>query len=593
MEGAARLVSEHRFQELSQLASILEVLEHRRALLGVLRQSLSRAERLPAHRRGEPRARAALAQHRGRQLRPRPPQPRRRVGDRPGADGLPARDHRRAPGRLASCRASWPRSTTSEARPLRGARRGRDADERAVKKAFRALARELHPDVNRHDPEAEEKFKEAAEAYEILSDAERRATYDRYGFEGLESRGYASQRPRLRLVRRHLRRLLRRRPVRRRLRRRRRAACRAATWGWRSRSPSSRPRAATGRGGLRPRGRLRALPRQPRRAGHADRDLRALRRRRARARGHAHRVRPARARAGLRRLRGRGQDPDTALRGVRAAAGARRCARRSTVDVPAGIADEQRIRLTGRGHAGERGGPPGDLYVLVRVRRGRALPARRQRPRDRGRRARAGGRARRHGHAWPRSTARRSSRCRRAPSRARSSRLRGRGMPAIGRGRRGDQRVVMNVVIPRNLSRAPARAARGAARLAHGREPGRAERRVAAGEGQARLPRDPARRAGAAPRTPSGCSAALLELAPSGRGAGGRRRLGRVRALRRARASCPRSRRRGRGGRRARGGERRRGGRRLGRALARVPPAGARGRAAAGAPALEPSRARG
>ena len=40
MEGAARLVSEHRFQELSQLASLLEVLEHRRALLGVLRQSL-------------------------------------------------------------------------------------------------------------------------------------------------------------------------------------------------------------------------------------------------------------------------------------------------------------------------------------------------------------------------------------------------------------------------------------------------------------------------------------------------------------------------------------------------------------------------
>ena len=37
------------------------------------------------------------------------------------------------------------------------------------------------------------------------------------------------------------------------------------------------------------------------------------------------------------------------------------------VDIPAGIADEQRIRLGGRGHAGERGGPPGDLYVLVRV----------------------------------------------------------------------------------------------------------------------------------------------------------------------------------------------------------------------------------
>ena len=67
----------------------------------------------------------------------------------------------------------------------------RDADEKQIKKAFRALARELHPDVNRHDPEAEEKFKEAAEAYEILSDADRRAVFDRYGFEGLDSRGFA------------------------------------------------------------------------------------------------------------------------------------------------------------------------------------------------------------------------------------------------------------------------------------------------------------------------------------------------------------------------------------------------------------------
>src|ERR671931_1184446 len=69
----------------------------------------------------------------------------------------------------------------------------RDAGEAEIKKAFRGLARELHPDVNRHDPEAEEKFKEAAEAYEILSDPDRRSTYDRFGFEGLDSRGYASQ----------------------------------------------------------------------------------------------------------------------------------------------------------------------------------------------------------------------------------------------------------------------------------------------------------------------------------------------------------------------------------------------------------------
>jgi molecular chaperone DnaJ len=67
---------------------------------------------------------------------------------------------------------------------------GRDASDADIKKAFRALARELHPDINRHDPAAEEKFKEVAEAYEVLSDPERRAIYDRYGQEGLRSGGY-------------------------------------------------------------------------------------------------------------------------------------------------------------------------------------------------------------------------------------------------------------------------------------------------------------------------------------------------------------------------------------------------------------------
>ena len=63
----------------------------------------------------------------------------------------------------------------------------RDASDQEIKKAFRKLARELHPDVNAHDPQAEDKFKEAAEAYEILSDSQRRATYDRYGHDGLRS----------------------------------------------------------------------------------------------------------------------------------------------------------------------------------------------------------------------------------------------------------------------------------------------------------------------------------------------------------------------------------------------------------------------
>jgi molecular chaperone DnaJ len=66
---------------------------------------------------------------------------------------------------------------------------GRNAGEAEVKKAFRRLARELHPDVNNHDPDAEEKFKEAAEAYEILSDPERRQVYDRYGHDGLRRGG--------------------------------------------------------------------------------------------------------------------------------------------------------------------------------------------------------------------------------------------------------------------------------------------------------------------------------------------------------------------------------------------------------------------
>jgi len=66
----------------------------------------------------------------------------------------------------------------------------RGASETEIKKAFRRVARELHPDVNRHDPEAEEKFKQVAEAYEVLSDPERRQTYDAFGHEGLRTGGW-------------------------------------------------------------------------------------------------------------------------------------------------------------------------------------------------------------------------------------------------------------------------------------------------------------------------------------------------------------------------------------------------------------------
>ncbi|MBM3667365.1 MAG: molecular chaperone DnaJ [Actinobacteria bacterium] len=70
---------------------------------------------------------------------------------------------------------------------------GRGASEAELKRSFRRLARELHPDVNAHDPQAEEKFKQAAEAYEVLSDPERRRTYDQFGHEGLRSGGWSSE----------------------------------------------------------------------------------------------------------------------------------------------------------------------------------------------------------------------------------------------------------------------------------------------------------------------------------------------------------------------------------------------------------------
>lgn len=66
----------------------------------------------------------------------------------------------------------------------------RNADEKIIKKAFRTQARELHPDVNKSDPDAETKFKEAAEAYEVLSNPESRATYDRYGHDGVKRGGF-------------------------------------------------------------------------------------------------------------------------------------------------------------------------------------------------------------------------------------------------------------------------------------------------------------------------------------------------------------------------------------------------------------------
>ena len=327
----------------------------------------------------------------------------------------------------------------------------RDADAGEVKKAFRRLARELHPDVNSHDPEAEEKFKEAAEAYEILSDSERRATYDRFGFEGLDSRGYASQAHGFGSFADIFDAFFGGDPF---------GAAFGRGGGGRVQGGDiavevdvTLAEAATGQtvdvsyelvdtcehcngNGAEPGTPIETCP----------------------TCGGAGRVRAVTRTAFGQLVREQacdtcGGDGRIATEPCRECGGRGRRAVRKTlqVEIPAGIADEQRIRLSGRGHAGERGGPPGDLYVLVRVaederflRDGSNLVTVVDVPAP----------AAALGTTVTVPTLDGDEEVEVAPGTQPGSvvTLRGRGMPTIGRGRRGDQQVVLNVVIPRNLS---------------------------------------------------------------------------------------------------------------------------------------------
>jgi molecular chaperone DnaJ len=335
----------------------------------------------------------------------------------------------------------------------------RDADDATIKTAFRRLAREHHPDVNKDDPDAADRFKEALEAYEVLSDAQRRATYDRYGREGLRSGGYAPN--------------------------------------FDSGSIADIFEAFFGGGG----------------GGGAFGDLFGMAGARAggaiqggdvavtaevdlaeAARGaavevsyeavgvcehcHGNGAEPGTPIETCARCQGSGQlravsrtpfgqvmrttacdvchgdgrvarDPCKVCRGR-----GRRVERpKVNVDVPAGIADGQRIRISGRGHAGERGGPSGDLYVLIRVR---------EDPRfvrdgdDLVTAVDVSGPLAALGTVVSVDTVLDGSVDVEIPAGTQPHEtliVRGAGMPALRGRRHGDLRVVVNVVVPRHLSR--------------------------------------------------------------------------------------------------------------------------------------------
>ena len=68
---------------------------------------------------------------------------------------------------------------------------GKQADEKEIKRAYRKLAKKYHPDMNPGDKVAEQKFKEVTEAYNVLSDKEKKKLYDQFGFAAFDEAGNA------------------------------------------------------------------------------------------------------------------------------------------------------------------------------------------------------------------------------------------------------------------------------------------------------------------------------------------------------------------------------------------------------------------
>jgi molecular chaperone DnaJ len=320
----------------------------------------------------------------------------------------------------------------------------RDASESEVKKAFRRLARELHPDVNK-EPDAEDRFKEAAEAYEVLSDAERRRTYDAYGHEGLRSGGFdpgagfgsiddifqaffgggfgfggraaaaggdiaVAVEVELAEVATGARREVSYDAV---------GTCEHCHGN--GAEPGTPISTCERCGGA---GELRQVTRTP----------------------FGQMVRSTVCDV----CGGAGKVPETPCE-VCGGSGRTRQSRTSAIEVPAGIEDGQRMRVAGAGHAGEAGAPAGDLYVEVRVaederfqRDGNDLVSVVSIPATEAM----------LGTALKVPTLEGEEEIEVAPGTQPGHEvvLRGAGLPRLGGRRRGNQRVIVEVVVPANLS---------------------------------------------------------------------------------------------------------------------------------------------
>jgi molecular chaperone DnaJ len=326
----------------------------------------------------------------------------------------------------------------------------RGASEQDVKKAFRRLAREHHPDVS-SDPEAEVRFREITEAYEVLSNAESRQLYDRYGHAGLRSSGFQPG---------------------------------SADFG----NLSDVFSAFFGEDVFGGRGRASAATH----GGDLGAEVTIELEQAARGAQVAVEVKLA---ATCATCDGNGAAPGSAITACAHCGGSgrvqqvsrslfgefirqgicadcdgtgqlieQRCSdcggsgrtlqqRSIEVDVPAGIHDGQQIRLSGEGHAGSRGGRSGDLYVAVHV-----LPDARF--------VREGNDLFSHVHLTMVEAALGATVSVETldgphelefapgtqPGEVRV--LRGKGMPVVQRSGRGDQRVLVNVSVPRHLSEA-------------------------------------------------------------------------------------------------------------------------------------------